>query len=97
MSEINKVRVDIFGEKFSVTGEADTEYIINLAKIVDSKMNEMAKTMKGQNTGKIAILAALNLADELLQVKKDKGDEVIEEKTKRLISLLDEGITGDFY
>jgi len=99
MSDVNKVKVDIYGEKFTISGDADPEYIIGLAKIVDSKMNEMAKVMKTTNPRKLAILSALNLADEMLQLKHEKGENSskIEEKTQRLISLLDEGIIGDFY
>jgi len=47
----------------------------------------------------IAILAALNIADELFQIKESEymmSDE-IKEKTNMLISMLDEGLIGDIF
>lgn len=95
---VSRVRVEIFGEEFIVRGDTDADYIVRLAKMVDQKMREVSETLEKAETKKIAILAALNLADELVQ-SEEKGQATgdIEERTKRLISMLDEGIIGDYY
>ncbi|MFP5287367.1 MAG: cell division protein ZapA, partial [Thermoanaerobaculia bacterium] len=50
--------VEIFGGVYNVRGSEDTEYLQNLAALVDRKMREVAQHVKGDVT-RIAILAAL--------------------------------------
>ena len=59
------VKVTIFGEEYSIRGYADTEYILRVADYVDKKMREIALRSKNRAPHKIAVLTALNLADEL--------------------------------
>lgn len=93
---MQKVKVEIFGEQYTIRGDAEPDYIVQLANYVDGKMREIADSLKTTDTKKIAILSALNIADELLQ-KQNSSDPEAEAKTRRLISLLDEGLIGDFY
>lgn len=98
---ITRTEVSIFGSTYSISGETDPEYIQRLAKYVDSKMNELSSSLSGANAQKLAILAALNIADEFFQFKElsDNDDiaRLYEIKTKKLISMLDEGLIGDIY
>ena len=59
-------QVEIFGEVYNVRGSDENGHLQELADLVDRKMREVAEHVKG-DTARIAILAALNLADELLQ------------------------------
>ena len=72
------VDVEIFGSVYHVRGEQDREYLEKLAKIVNAKMREIGEHMPVVDTGKIAILAALNLADELLQSNQQQEGERVE-------------------
>ena len=75
------VDVEIFGSVYHVRGEHDREYLQKLAAIVDGKMREIGEQVPTVDTGKIAILAALNLADELLQCnhqQEGERDELME-------------------
>lgn len=65
---------------------------MELARIVDQRMNEIAQQSKGISALKIAILAALNIADEFL--KQQETEKVLADKGGRLISLLD-GVVHD--
>ena len=69
------VEVEIFGTVYPVRGEHDQEYLEKLADVVDHKMREIESSVPTVDTGKIAILAALNLADELLQCTKQQEGE----------------------
>jgi len=82
--------VEIFGALYHVRGEKDPEYLQGLADEVDQKMREIAQQVSTVDTGKIAILAALNLTDELFQCRKHQdGDRVeIQEKIEELTGRL---------
>ncbi len=79
---IDKIlEIEIFDQKYRirVKGEEDEKYINHLTSYVDQKMREVALKSKSADTVKIAVLAALNIADEFLlsQKKLDKLNEVI--------------------
>lgn len=92
-----KVKVEIFGGSYNVQGDAPVDYIEKLAEYVDNKMRAVAKAMPSKNETQVAILTALNIADEYFQLKNIDGNITldIERKTNALISMLEEGIIGD--
>lgn len=97
--QLHRISVNILGEKYVVRGEAQPDHISEVAHIVDSRMRELRSSAGSLNKTKLAVLTALNLADELLQLKKDQEDSpearAVAERTKQLITLLDEGLIGD--
>jgi len=80
------MEVEIFGAVYSVRGNDDREYLQGLADLVDRKMREVAEHVNTADTARIAILAALNLADELMSLeKRQEGERVlIREKVAEL-------------
>jgi cell division protein ZapA len=96
-----RVKVNIYGNEYSIMGEAEPEYILKLAEYINNKMKEIGKTIASGNTTQIAILAALNITDEYFQLQEMKGEGdpagEMEQKTKNLISMLDEGLIGDIF
>jgi len=97
--ETNRVKVEIFGQEYSINGDASAEYMLQIAEYVNKKMEEIGLNISNSNPLQVAILAALNITDEYFQLKKIKSgsDGVIEEKTRALISMLDEGLIGDVF
>ncbi|MFH0977576.1 MAG: cell division protein ZapA [Spirochaetota bacterium] len=95
----SRVKVNIYGNEYSIMGEAEPEYILKLAEYIDNKMKEIGKSVTSGNIAQLAILAALNIADEYLQLQSIKSDVTgeMEQKTKALISMLDEGLIGDIF
>jgi cell division protein ZapA len=89
------VQVEIFGEVYSVRGSDENGYLQELADLVDRKMREVAEHVKG-DTARIAILAALNLADELFQIQsRQEGERVeIREKVAALTEELTHALEG---
>ena len=64
--------VEIFGQTYNVRGEGDPDYLTELAQFVDSRMHEVAGQVATADPLKIAILAALNIADEFSRYRKDR-------------------------
>lgn len=94
----NRTTVDIFGEKYVIRGEASSDYITDVARLVDERMRELARSARGMSKSRLAILAAINIADELMQERTGSNhieDEQVILKTRQMIELLDEGLTGD--
>ena len=97
--EGSSVKVEIFGHTYIIKGDAPPEYITQLAEFLSNKMEEVSSNIPNTSPTHLAILAALNIADEYFQIKKIKAgaDGEIEEKTNALISMLDEGLVGDIF
>jgi cell division protein ZapA len=95
--ENTKVKVNIFGQTYTIKGEATSDYILELANYLNKKMAEVSANISKGTPTQVAILAALNIADEYFQVKDIKkwDESAIEEKTNKLIAMLDEGLIGD--
>ena len=86
--------VEIFGSSYHVRGDKDPEFLQELADLVDGKMREIAQQVSTVDTAKIAILAALNIADELSQCRKQQEGERVEiqDKVSRLAERLEEAL-----
>jgi cell division protein ZapA len=58
------VQVEIYGQSYNLRGEGEVAYIQDLAGYVDRKMREVSEATATVDSLKVAILAALNIADE---------------------------------
>jgi cell division protein ZapA len=89
--------VTIFGQTYHLRGAEDGTYLTDLASVVDRKMREVVETTGTADTLKVAILAALNIADDSLRARRGRAvppDERTEERLARMITLLDEAVAG---
>ena len=88
--------VEIFGAIYQVRGHKDPEYLQELATIVDDKMREIAQHVSTVDTSKIAILVALNLADELFQSREQYEGErdQVQARVNALTGQLKEALKG---
>jgi len=80
-----KVAVKILDEEYVVKGEEDPEYIIALASYVDRKMSAIQQRNPHLGITKVAVLTALNIADELSKLQEDYDEilkQLAEEKKK---------------
>ena len=87
----NAVRVEIFDQPYNLRG-TDPDYIFKLAEFVDTKMRAVAEQTSTVDSLRLAVLAALNIADEF-QILKRKYDAISKEmgqRTSSLESALDE-------
>ena len=85
------VRVEIFDQAYNLRG-SDPEYILKLAEYVDSKMRAVAEATNTIDTVRLAVLAALNIADEyhLLKKKQEGGPTENQKRAHPLSNALDE-------
>ncbi len=87
------MEIEIYGQKYRirVKGEEDEKYIGHLTSYIDQKMREVAVKSKSVDNLKIAVLAALNIADEffLCQKKLDKLNKIIGQMEDEIESLED--------
>ena len=87
------VKVRIFGQEYQIRASSNEDYIKEVAAYVDQKMNEVQRSVpSSMNASKIAILAAMNISDELFGARRGeysfKGE--VESKVKSLIERIEE-------
>jgi cell division protein ZapA len=92
---VEMTSVTIFGRSYDLRGNEDPGYLAELASVVDEKMREVADATGTSDTQKVAILAALNIADEWLQA--DRGGSArpkagVDRRVARMVTLLDEAL-----
>ena len=69
-----RVDVEIFGSVYTVRGEKDPDYVRRVAEFVDRKMREISQVTDTVSTSRIAILACLNIADELMTILEESEE-----------------------
>lgn len=87
----NSVRVEIYDQAYNLRG-TDADYILRLAEYVDTKMRLVSQQTSTVDSLRVAVLAALNIADEyhLLKKKYDAIASTYEERAHTLSGALDE-------
>jgi cell division protein ZapA len=89
--EKNRVIVTIFGKEYSLVAEVDPDYIRKTASYLDSKMREVSKNYPNIQESRVAVLAALNIADELFRCRESvEGSPEQEQQLRDLTRILSE-------
>lgn len=70
----DSTEVEIFGQTYNVRGEGDPDYLLELARFVDTRMREVAGQVATVDPLKISILAALNIADEFSRYRRQREE-----------------------
>jgi cell division protein ZapA len=85
------VRVEIFDQVYNLRG-SDADYILKLAEYVDGKMRAVSEQTATVDSVRLAVLAALNIADEyhLLKRSAETKSPEVRQRTKQLARALDE-------
>ena len=91
---MNAVKVQIFGQTYTIHGELDPAYVQKLAAFVDDKMRAISDATSTVDTHKIAVLAALAIADELHSSQRDLGEhnEMLREQAERCLTLVERAL-----
>lgn len=69
--------VEILGQKFTISSDAEENYMLKVAGYVDDKMQELLRSSKPVAKSNLAMLAALNIADEYHRLK-DAHDSILQ-------------------
>jgi cell division protein ZapA len=83
--------VKIFNQTYQVSSGGDPEYVKQLARYVDKVMTEVFENTSAVDSLKVAVLAALNIADECFAAQRqlETLDDTVTEKSEEMITLLD--------
>ena len=65
------VNVDIHGQRYAIRSDLDPQYIAELAAFVDDKMRLAARELASSDPLRLAVIAALNITDELYRLRAD--------------------------
>src|SRR5919109_4310694 len=80
------IEVEIFGQSFTVTSEDEEGYVRKIASYVDQRMRQIGETAKTNVPLRVAIMAALSIADEYY--KASQREVEIQREAERLSALL---------
>jgi len=90
------VVVDIYDQQYHLRGN-ENDHVLHLAQLVDAKMRAVAHQCTTADSLRVAVLAALNIADELVQTRqqmdaivKNHSPEALRARADSLSTLLDE-------
>lgn len=81
-----RVEVEIFGSTYALRSDEDPKYTTQLAQYVDSNMRKVTQQTDTVSTGKVAILAALYITDELFKAKQ-KIEKLVRKMDRQLDNL----------
>ena len=84
--------VEILGQKFTISSDAEEGYMLRVAGYVDGKMQELMQAAKPVAKSNVAMLAALNIADEYHRLK-DTHEAILhrlDQLSKKLTTTLTE-------
>lgn len=88
----NSYKITILGQEISVISDSGDEKVAEIVQYVNRKMEEVLRSGNGLKTLNVAILAALNISEELLQLKEINKTlcEQLESRAEKLIQMIEE-------
>ncbi len=90
-----RATVEVFGQHLGLRADGDLVRLQELARFVDGRMREVADRSSSVDTVKIAVLAALNIADELFterETDQDDRNRELRKQAERMVERLDEAL-----
>jgi len=96
MGKERLVEIKVFGQVYTVKTDAQEDHIQKVAQYVNEKMDEVTKNTKSVSSLNVAILTALNIADDLIieKAKRLALLEEVERKSKDLVEKINMNING---
>jgi cell division protein ZapA len=80
--------IEVYGHRYLIRGDAEESYVQELARLVDDRMRVLAAQMKNATPMQLAVLAAINLTNELNQALKQQ-EEHADDLNRRAAGLID--------
>lgn len=86
------IEVEIYGQRYVVTGATDEEYVKRCANYVDTQVRVLAQGMKTATRARLAVLAALNITHQLFQAERarQEGDAELDRRATSLMESIEE-------
>ena len=88
------MKVQIYDQTYNVAGDLDPAYVAELARHVDDKMRQIARATGTVDSVRVAVLAALAIADELYSLQQSREDsrKLLREEAKRCLKLIERAL-----
>jgi cell division protein ZapA len=88
------ITVEIAGQRYPIRSSLDERYVAELAAYVDAKMHAAAEQAPASDLLGLAVLVALNIADEYFRARgqQSKVDGQLQERTMHLERLVDDAL-----
>src|ERR671917_90074 len=85
------IRVEIYNQIYNIRSDGDSDYVTQLAEFVDHRMREISSGTLTVDSLKVAILAALHVADELHRLKRlhEQADQQLASRSAECAEMLD--------
>lgn len=85
------VEISIMGQKITVRGDANEDYVREIANYVEKKVKEVMESSRSVASLNVAILAAMNIADEYMKYKQQKEEQWqnAERKIQHVLELIE--------
>ena len=85
------IQVEVFGQRLNLQGEGDEAYFHELAGYVDAQMRKLAQQTPTSTPTKLAILAAINITDQLFRQERQRqsGDSELERRAQALVETIE--------
>ncbi|HTC63798.1 MAG TPA: cell division protein ZapA [Candidatus Saccharimonadales bacterium] len=89
-----RVKVEIYGQSYTMGGDLDEAYVQKLAHYVDEKMRAVGEATQTVDSVRVAVLAALAIADELHSGQQDTGhrDDALRERAQQCLTILERAL-----
>jgi len=90
----NRVKVEIYGQSYTLSGDVDEDYVQKLARYVDEKMRAVSEATQTVDSVRVAVLAAMAIADELHTRQQDTGyrDDALRERAQQCLTILESAL-----
>ena len=90
LADPRSIRVEVLGHEYVVRSEASEAYVKEIADFVDSRMRQIAERYNLVSTTKIAVYAALEIADEMFRERqrRERTEDDVSTKARQLCEVL---------
>ncbi len=88
------MKVDIYDQSYNVSAGENEAYVRELAAYVDAKMREVAEAARTVDSLKVAVLAALNIADELFSLRSRQQEIAgpLRKRVEKCVALVEKAL-----
>ncbi len=88
------MKVQIYDQTYNIAGDLDEAYVQELATYLDAKMRAVAHATQTVDSLKVAVLAALSIADELQSIRQNQEETegALREKAERALTLVERAL-----
>lgn len=88
------MKIDIYDQSYNLSAAQDEAYVKELAAFVDEKMRAVAEATHTVDSLKVAVLAAVNIADELftLRARQQEVEGPLRKRVQKCVAMVEKAL-----